>query len=73
MKKKKPGLLKKAAGFLSRQKARASVNPNRLPFKESSGMKVEPTMLIPMYLQRIMVNVPRNVCELLEVNTSYLL
>lgn len=49
------------------------MNPNRLPFKESSGMKVEPTMLIPMYLQRIMVNVPRNVCELLEVNTSYLL
>lgn len=41
---KKKGLLEKTSGFMQRQEAHTvsvagSVNPNRLPLKESSDMK----------------------------------
>lgn len=44
VKKKKKRLLEKTSGFMQRQEAHAvsvagSVNPNRLPLKESSDMK----------------------------------
>lgn len=44
------------------------MNPNRLPLKESSAMKVEPIMLKLTYLQRITVNVRSNMHESIEVN-----